>query len=831
MTARYKHLFIEQSVSVSDYSKPRRNVTDAPIPPRDRISHSARLRRRLDAVWRTAEQVYEQRKAVSLPVKDGIYLEFESAPNHDLVIKSLENIKAGVRLLNVRDIPANDDRENAKTFATVYVPAGKERLFLEKIRKYAEEETKKGKPKNEKLVNSIEDIRIAVIESFWRDNPELMPDKIPVWCEIWLRGDTDEVETSFRKTTDILGIDVQQEALRFPERQIVLARINRIQMDELIISSPHIAEFRRAKETARFFRQLENRDQTKWAEELRSRISIIGDPKTAITILDTGANNGHLLLEPVLNDNDCQAVNPEWTSADQNGHGTLMCGLAAYGDLQEALEISDEIEIRHCLESIKILPPKGGNDPKLYGDITIQGVSRAEIQAPYRSHIACMAVTSEDGRDRGRPSSWSAAIDKMTSGYDDDQKRLFLVAAGNIDNQNEWNIYPDSNLTYSIHDPGQSWNALTIGAYTEKARLTDPDLVDHEPVAQPGGISPFSSASLIWDTKKWPVKPDIVFEGGNVAKAPDGFISEQDDLSILSTSHAPLQRQFDFINATSAATAKAAWMAAQIQTVYPEAWPETVRGLMIHSAEWTDEMKRRFLSSGNKKDYAKLIRICGYGVPNLDQALYCYHNSLTLISQERITPFRKKEGGGYQTNEMHLHDLPWPKDVLLSLGETPVALRITLSYFIEPGPGEIGWRDRYRYPSHALRFDLNNVNEDRETFLRRLNAAARDEDEKPDSDSGSHRWRIGANGRDLGAIHSDIWEGTAADLATCNIIGVYPVIGWWRERPWLNRYDRKTRYSLIVTIKTPDIKVDIYTPVVNMIHIPVAIQSSDQKGL
>ena len=79
------------------------------------------------------------------------------------------------------------------------------------------------------------------------------------------------------------------------------------------------------------------------------------------------------------------------------------------------------------------------------------------------------------------------------------------------------------------------------------------------------------------------------------------------------------------------------------------------------------------------------------------------------------------------------------------------------------------------------------------------------------------------NSRDPGSIHSDIWEGTAADIATCNLIGVYPVIGWWRERGWLGRWDRKARYSLIVSLQTPDEKINIRTPVTIQLGIPVEV--------
>jgi len=244
----------------------------------------------------------------------------------------------------------------------------------------------------------------------------------------------------------------------------------------------------------------------------------------------------------------------------------------------------------------------------------------------------------------------------------------------------------------------------------------------------------------------------------------------------------------------------------------------------VHSAEWTDVLRKQFLGSESKGDYGRLLRVCGYGIPDLDKALACYQNRFTLIAQEEIQPFDKKEDtSGYRTKEMHLHELPWPREVLLSLGATEVTLRITLSYFIEPGPGEVGWKDRYRYSSHALRFDLNNVNEDRKTFVKRLNVAAREGEEGIDSDSGSKRWLIGTQRRHLGSLHSDIWKGTAADLATCNMVGIIPVIGWWRERYWLNRWGRKARYSLIVTLNTPAQDVDIYTPVANMVSVPISV--------
>ena len=814
---RYPHIFLYDSAQPTRYTArkggPRRHIPD-----RQRQHHAGKLRRELAAAWREAESRSSQRKAVGLATRSGTYLEFRGAPGFDLNTKSLEDLRVGIRLLSVR--PARDAQAAA---AVVYVPPGREPHFLKKIRQYAEEETSRQKPKNQALVDSIEDIRLALLESFWRDEADLLPGATPAWCEAWLRGDDDATESHFRELVRQFSIGCQEGSLRFPERTVLVIDATRAQLSDLIEASDLIAEFRRAKETAGFWVDAENQDQMEWVRDLLGRLRMDADASVAVCVLDSGANNGHPLLAPVLTDEDCQSYLPEWGSADHNGHGTLMCGLAAYGDLQRALEGHGPVAVLHCLESVKILPPHGQNEPRLYGHITQRALARAEIQAPARTHVACMAVATSDGRDRGRPSSWSAAIDELTSGYDDGQQRLFVVSAGNVAEVSRWRDYPDGNLTDMVHDPGQAWNALTVGAYTEMTAIRDPSLDGYAPIARAGQLSPHSTTSLSWDGNKWPAKPDIVMEGGNLAKSPDGtLVTACDDLCLLSTYRDHTRRQFDCVNATSAAAAQAACMAADIQAAYPEAWPETVRGLMVHSAEWTPAMAEQFLESGSKTEYARLLRICGYGVPEAARAMECAANSLTLVAQAALQPFADDDGSR-RMKDMHVHELPWPREELLALGEVLVTMRVTLSYFVEPGPGEIGWRDRYRYPSHALRFDVNTASENRDGFVRRLNVAARDEEDVPGTEGAADRWVIGSQGRNLGSIHSDMWTGTAADLAACNLVGVYPVVGWWRERAYLGRCNRTARYALIVSVVTPAVNVDIYTPVAIRLGIPINV--------
>ena len=171
---------------------------------------------------------------------------------------------------------------------------------------------------------------------------------------------------------------------------------------------------------------------------------------------------------------------------------------------------------------------------------------------------------------------------------------------------------------------------------------------------------------------------------------------------------------------------------------------------------------------------------------------------------------------------MILHDLPWPADALNALGETTVEMRVTLSYFVEPNPGERGWTKRHRYGGHGLRFSVKRPEESLERFRRRLNAAARDEDERVAGGGNDEGWVLGPRLRDRGSLHSDVWRGTGADLASRHAIGVFPVGGWWREKPKLERANRRGRYALVVSLRA-NVEIDLYTEIANAVGIEIDV--------
>ena len=81
--------------------------------------------------------------------------------------------------------------------------------------------------------------------------------------------------------------------------------------------------------------------------------------------------------------------------------------------------------------------------------------------------------------------------------------------------------------------------------------------------------------------------------------------------------------------------------------------------------------------------------------------------------------------------------------------------------------------------------------------------------------SGEHdHWLLGIKARCKGSIHSDIWNGSAADLATSNILAVWPTGGWWKTSKDMK--NEKAKFSLIITIKTKA-DIDLLTPIQTLV--------------
>lgn len=808
------HLYVEGGGQNEPYTSPRLVLAGLP-PARARAAHATRLKQAVDnAVAQARVHIAAREEGIAEGIP-GFYLQFDIPVDHQVAIDSLENKPKAIELVAVRP-PAQGDETLS---ATVFVPNASADFFDKRIEAYRGEETKAGTPKNQALIARIEDVRLGAARALFTDEVALFPAVgVPTWWEVWLR---DGRLATFKIVAARLNVATKAHTISFPERDVILALSDEATIERLIQNSDAVAELRLAKDTPTLFLEMRAVEQADWAANLADRLTPPAATAPAVCILDSGATQTHPLIEPGLDPSDQHTNDAGWGVSDSsfwNGHGTLMAGVALYGDVEAALSHASPVRLGHRIETVKILPPAGQNDPDLYGAITGAGIALAEAQAPRRRRVICMAVTSEVGLGRGRPSSWSAAVDQLCYGGGD-RRRLIVLAAGNLRGDINAAEYPDRNDLEEVESPAQAWTPVVFGACTDKIVITHPDYDSWLPVAPAGELSPASRTSGVWD-RQWPIRPDVVFEGGNFAHDGVNPASAIDDLQLVSTHYRPNERLFDAFGDTSCAAALGANLSAGIMTARPELWPETVRSLIVHSAEWTPAMRARFDSAPSQAQKLAMLRRYGWGVPDLPRALLSAANDATLIVEDALLPFRR-DGSQIKTRDMNLHRLPWPRAELAALGNLDVEFRITLSYFVEPNPGERGWTRRHRYASHNLRFAVKRALETLPAFRQRINKAAQEEEAGvPAGAAGGDDWVLGPI-RDRGSIHSDIWRGSAAALAERDAIGVFPLSGWWKEKPALQRWDRAARYSLLVSIRAPGSDVDIYNGIFNQLAVAV----------
>ena len=810
---RADHLMIDGRTSLYPYTT---KVKGRSIDVRrgiNRVTHGRQLKQQL----RKAVSDFEQG-----PDDNFVYVVLKSPPDFLLDLQKLDEKKGDYQLRTTKEIEGEDGRKVVE--ATMYLNRNAVAKFLKKVDDYIDRTTRKGHPKNQSLFANIEEIRAATLQSFWQE-PELPfpPLDEKRWWEVWISRHGivvgEDPVIHIRALLQEHGVEIGQRFLAFPEHYVYLMKASARELSRSILYTDRLAELRMPRDTADFFTYLPVEDQQGWVGNLAARVNY--DPgNISVCLLDTGVTLNNRLLSQVVSPDHLAAIYPYWTVDDarrDTGHGTPMAGLAMYGDLTDLLAGNGPIDIHHKLESVKMFNGVG-LPPELRGALTGDAVARSEVMNPDHKRIFSLSITSWDLDHKGRPSSWSSAIDQLLFGG---SNFLFMVSGGNLDHASRL-AYPLANDQASMEDPSQSYNAITVGAYTLKDQLDVQRYPGASLLANRGALSPSSRTSTDWE-KQWCRKPDIVMEGGNHGINVDQLVLDQ-GLQLLSVStsqfhHPPL---IDFGD-TSGATALAARFGAQLYREYPNLWPETIRGLIVHSSDWTPAMLgNRGIQSLTGQDKKRLFRQVGYGVPNMERARYSANNRLSLIAQRSLKPYKLKDYG-VRTDEFHVFDLPWPVDALQALFNTEVTLKITLSYFIEPNPGNQQYKQAASYMSHGLRFKLINSNESRGSFLARISKVMEEENEVEWEEA---NWVIGEQVRNKGSIHKDIWMGPAVNLANRNQIAIFPVGGWWKNRKKLERFNELVRYSLIVTIETPDNlnEIDIYTPVMNQIRVEVPVR-------
>lgn len=669
-------------------------------------------------------------------------------------------------------------------------------------------------PRNRKLIDYIEGLRPTtfseVIGEGLKADWATLDKNRSIWLEFHVRGgysNQPEAENSaiaLREAFARVKIDFQSTKLRvqMPEEDIYFALLSinsAAQVFDLIdcvfeIELPAHVTLKWLEAEHRPVRQI-------------PRITFSELPITApeVVILDSGIMGEHPLLKPVIS--GIHSVLDSETGADAIGHGTEMAGVVTFGEALPQHIQSGTFDPIARVRSVQLLKvPREGSASEAMSDawpaLTEKAIEASQSGAADVQQIFVLAVTAES-KFGEFSSTWTNAVDKAA--YNDGRGRLIFVSTGN--QRTDFgpafvSDFPESLLLQKLEEPANSFNAVAVGACTNLSEMPPKEYEKYTALARPGSPSPYTKVGYA-NSSASGIKPDVVFEGGNrgVDERGDGTIGGGiSTLSVISTSRT-LSSAFAIGSSwgTSCAAALAANFASKIWSVDSSLRPETVRGLVVHSASWTDEMRRAFR---NRKD--ELLSVCGYGVPDIGTATSCIRNRATMIFEDELAGIysgdeRKEE------RRIKFYEIPVPEELANSNEE--VGLRVTLSYFAEPN----GYRRRVSR-GLDLAWKIQGPNEDREQFRARVNGETRKELKKagvPRPETKDFPWEVGPQKRGRGTVQSDRWIGPASFVAGKKLLAVYPVNGWWDFRKPFKT--KAQRFSLIVTVQTAGF--DIYTPI------------------
>ena len=544
--------------------------------------------------------------------------------------------------------------------------------------------------------------------------------------------------------------------------------------------------------------------------DIQTRVTINppGNGAPAVCVIDSGIQEGHVMLEPAIDKPTSRCFLPGIVNTDvadyvpSGGHGTRVAGAVLYAD-----EIPDEgtVDCEMWIQNARVL----NNQCRLPDEVLPPALIREVVQqyhnGPRRTRIFNHSINADAPSRRKHMSAWAAEIDRLCNEHD----ILIIQSIGNLrpshpapkagvaELLSSGKSYPAylSEECCRLANPAQSLQALTVGSVAYNAYETD----DWRSFAsRTGEPSAFSRSGLgIWDS----IKPEVVEFGGDFLRTPGnaptvtapGHAKECYPPLVRSTLYGGPAFDRDDVG-TSYATPKITRIAARLQSVLPDESCLLYRALIVQSARWPDWAR----NLPPEQQTALMARI-GYGVPDIERATTNSAHRTTLITEgeQEIKP------GG-----CHVFQVPIPNAIRSAGSDYTILVEVTLSYCAEPRRTRRGHRG---YLSTWLDWMSNRRDESLESFVSR---AVKDEDPAV-REGTSFGWAISARSSDgqiadvrrsIGTVQKDWAYIKSNALPEDFCIAVRGHKGWSKDP------DNTASYTLAVSVEIVGKEIEIYDP-------------------
>jgi hypothetical protein len=432
-------------------------------------------------------------------------------------------------------------------------------------------------------------------------------------------------------------------------------------------------------------------DPSEWRDVRRDDLAVERHDSPPIGVLDDAIAIGHPLLRQVVTATRAFPPGRSWQQAGE--HGTMVAGLAGYGDFEQPLRDGTPFVAGGTLVQGRVIEPRPDRPgsyrfpPEQPEHLTVEQAIIG-LNDEFGVRVFVLSVTETDPYSGPRVSLLTERIDDLIRERD----LVVVVPTGNhgvtlatavmacgdhavID-------YPG----YALHDlarvsePATAALALTVGSIARSdgpATLSGVTPLGAHAIAPVDGLSPFSRSG---PGAFKGVKPDLVHYGGNwVVRSTGEIASPEAGTGVVSLQVTDTGRLFGMSSGTSWAAPRVARIAADVLAAYPSASGNLVRALIALSAHVPDPVAHAF--------GADVSRVAGHGLPHIERAVASSATRAVLIGEFMVA-----------TDTAAIHPLPIP--TAFHAGRAARSIRVALAF--DPPVR----RTRREYLAGVMRFDL-----------------------------------------------------------------------------------------------------------------------------
>jgi hypothetical protein len=511
-----------------------------------------------------------------------------------------------------------------------------------------------------------------------------------------------------------------------------------------------------------------------------------------ICVIDSGISSGHPMLGPAIGET-LPIPASLGTGLDENGHGTRVSGIALYGDVQG------------CIQSLNFTPEfflfgaRVTNSNNSFDDERLIVNQMDEAIRYYHREYNCRIfnISLADPAliyDGGKPSTWAQILDILVR----ELNILIIVSAGNYRgvvgaNGDRADYFQQNYPRYlldpeaRILEPATAANVLTVGSLAHTASPRDMVRYPNDPaircVAETDEPSPFTCRGPGVNDS---IKPDVCEYGGNATWNGHlrRILENDSNVGIVSTHHKFVERLFTVDIGTSYAAPKVAYLAGKILKSYPDISANLMRVLIANSA-------RVPVGLFDKLDQDEILKLCGYGRPDLERAIYSTNNRVTLIADDNIL-----------LDTFHIYQIPIPE----AFKQTDGKRSITVSLAFDPPvrhtrKGYLGIKMSY--------YLLRGISTERVIE----NYEARPKDSKIDELEGKYDCQMSPSirKRSGGTLQKATWTASLTKPLLQYEGDVFHLVVLCKALPWISKdeVDRQ-QYALAVTLEHSEGPIDLY---------------------